>query len=102
MSTTFIVVLWLPLIPLVIGTFLLIYARRRKRQDAPDISAPFGKILGWGIVTTLAFAIFVVAGTIAADSPQGPLMFLFSSIPFTIGELIGLGTWIRKEWVNFT
>lgn len=102
MSTSFVFILWFPLIPVLIGTFMWIYVKRKKRPDASRISAPFGKIFGWGLLITFAFVIFVVASTIITDSPQGPLMLLFSSIPFAIGELIGLGIWIVKERRNFT
>ncbi len=81
---------------------MLIYVRRKKRLDASLVSAPFGKIFGWGFLVVIAFIIFVVASTIISNSPQGPLMLLFSSIPFALGEFIGLGIWIVKERHNLT
>jgi len=100
MSTHFILILLLPLLPIAIGGLMLIYFRRSNRLSVSSASGPFGKIFGWGFLAVIVFVIFVIVSTIIYDSPQGPLMLLFSSVPFTIGAFIGLGIWIVKTTRN--
>ena len=60
--------------------------------------ALLAKSIGWGFLVAFAFAAFIIGATAITNSPQGPLMLLFVSIPFSLGEIVGLVLWFRKVY----
>ena len=101
MSPAFIAILLLPAAPLVVGVGLVVYvAQRRGVKSNTLFPAFFAKVIGWGFLVAFAFAVFVIVATAIANSPQGPLMLLFISLPFAFGEIVGLVLWGKKIYAT--
>ena len=101
MSPAFIAILWLPSVPLVIGIGVVIHlAQKRGVKFNTLFPTLLAKLIKWGFLVAFAFAAFIIVSTAITNSPQGPLMLLFTTISFALGEIIGLVLWARKSYAT--
>lgn len=90
MSFAFLTIFFLPLVPLAIGLTLVAHITTTRRIPFGAVVRPFvKKVLSWEGIATAAFTAFVILATVSTSSPQGPLMLLFLSVPFSLGEFAG-------------
>jgi hypothetical protein len=100
-SPAFVAILLLPVAPLFIGVGLVVYVAQRRGVKLNTLfPAFFSKVIGWGFLVAFAFVVFVIVATAIASSPQGPLLLLFISVPFAVGEIVGLVLWGRKIYAT--
>jgi hypothetical protein len=101
MSPAFLAILFLPLFPPVLGLVLVGHIAVSRHVPFHVVLLPFiKKLLSWGAIAAAAFAAFVVIATVVTGSPQGPLMLLFVSVPFALGEFIGLIAWAWNAYAT--
>jgi len=98
MSPYFVLILALPLLPLVVGAPFLVYLMKKRGKSFNALCAPFlGSVFRWGFIIVLLFVLAVIGDTIINNNPQGPLMLLFSGVPFAVGGFVGLALWFKKS-----
>ena len=101
MSSAFLGIVLLPLVPLVLGLVLIVHLTATRHVPLEIAIRSFAKkVLSWGAIGATAFAAFVIIFTAATDSPQGPLMLLFISVPFALGEFTGLISWAWSAYAT--